>query len=223
MMKHVVRLLVCAFLLGAATSSRASGLALGPKIGTLGPGLELTGYLTDNLNFRIAGNYVAFSITGEEDDIEYDGDVRFASVLGLLDWFPADNNFRITAGVTLNNNEIEMTGDTSEPTEINDTEYTPAQIGRLTGDATFDEVVPYFGIGFGNPLWDESEQSWSFMFDLGVIFQGTADVELEADGTLANDPSFQADLQEEEDDAQDFADDIKIYPVLSFGVTYYFW
>jgi hypothetical protein len=52
---------------------------------------------------------------------------------------------------------------------------------------------------------------------------GSADVTLDATGPLANDPAFQNELRKEEDDAQEVADDIKIYPVLSFGVCYYFW
>ncbi len=99
--------------------------------------------------------------------------------------------------------------------------YTPEQIGTLSGDATFDEFAPYVGIGFGNAVADDVDLSFSF--DLGLIFQGTPDVKLRSDGTAAGNPVFVADLQDEEDDLQDDADKFKIYPVLSFGISYCFW
>ena len=215
--------LIAAVAAGTGAGAYAQGLAIGPRIGTLGPGLELTGYLTDNLNFRLSGNYVEFDLSAEVDDVDYDAEFRFASALATLDWFPLDNNFRISAALVLNDNKANLTGEVSDDVDFNGVSYTAAEVGTITGEAIFNKYVPYIGIGFGNPLWDDSKNDWSFMFDLGVIFQGSADIDLEADGTLAGDPTFQANLDEEEEDAQDVADDIQIYPVLSFGMAYYFW
>lgn len=206
----------------ASVSARAQGgLSIGGHVGTLGPGVELTGYLLPQLNVRVSGNYLAFSYDGDTDDVDYKADLRFASVLGTLDWFPFENNFRISAGLAANNNKIKLKGDVNEPTEIGDHEYTPSQIGTLKGEATFDDYAPYLGVGFGNSVADDA--GLSFVFDLGVVFQGTPDVTLDSNGSAAGSPQFKADLKKEEDNAQDEADHFKIYPVLSFGIAYYFW
>lgn len=219
MMKNLLLALLVAC---APSAFAAGGLALGGKVGTLGPSLELTGYLRENLNLRVGGQYLPFSYDGEESDVEYEVEARFASVLATLDWFPFENNFRISAGLLFNNNELDMEGrSTDDDTEIGDTEYTAAEIGTLKGQATFDEYAPYIGIGFGNPVWDDVDLTFSF--DFGVVFQGSPDIKLRADGTASGDPEFQANLREEEQDAQDVADDFKIYPVISFGICYYFW
>ena len=140
----------------------------------------------------------------------------------MLDFHPFENGFRITGGLVLNNNEMELRGSTSDPTiDIGDQTYPTASVGELVGKATFDEFVPYVGIGYGNAVADDV--NFTFSFDLGVLFMGTPDVTLKSTGALKDDPAFQNELRKEEDDAQDFADGIKIYPVLSFGVCYYFW
>jgi hypothetical protein len=222
MMKCWTGLAAVCLLIATSNQARAQGgLALGAKIGTLGPSVELTGYITDYINIRGGFNWIEFGWDGEADDIDYEMDMQFESFAALVDLHPFANNFRITGGVLWNNNEAELKGDIDEPTEIGGTTYSPQQIGSLTGSAVFDSMAPYVGVGFGNPVMDDIDLSFSF--DLGILFQGSADVNLEADGTLANDPQFQADLQEEEDDAQDVADDFTIYPVLSFGIAYYFW
>lgn len=213
----IVAVIACAGL-----SARAEGVAAGVKIGTLGPGVEAVGYLTENLNLRLAGNYISLNLDGSVDDINYDADLRLASLEALLDFHPFENGFRITGGVVLNNNEIELKGSSDNETiDIGDATYPSSAVGELVGKATFDEVVPYLGLGFGNAVADDV--NFTFSFDIGILFMGSADVTLDATGSLADDPAFQSELSKEEDDAQDIADDIKIYPVLSFGVCYYFW
>ena len=209
-------------LLSAGLLARGEGVAAGLKIGTLGPGIEAVGFLTSNLNLRVAGNYISLNINGGVDDIDYDADLRLASLEALLDFHPFENGFRITGGLVLNNNEMELKGTTSDPTiDIGDQTYPTASVGELIGKATFDEFVPYVGLGYGNAVADDV--NFTFSFDLGVVFMGTPDVTLKSTGALNGDPAFQNELRKEEDDAQDFADGIKIYPVLSFGVCYYFW
>ena len=218
MIKRFLAILLC---LAAPATFAAGGLAIGAKMGTLGPGIEVVGYLMSNLNLRVGGNYLPLSTDGSTDEVDYDIELSFANALATLDWHPFCNNFRISAGFALNNNELDMTGDVTENTTIGDKEYTAAEIGRLKGSATFDEYAPYLGIGFGNAVADDVDLTFSF--DLGILFQGSADIKLQSNGTASGDPEFQANLRKEEQDAQDVADDFKIYPVISFGICYYFW
>lgn len=219
-MKRILMMLVTAGLMLAEARAQG-GLAIGGKLGTLGPGLEMTGYLLPQLNVRVNGNYLPFSVHGSSDDVDYDVDIRFASVIGMFDWFPFENNFRVTAGVAFNNNKLDLKGDLGDSTTLGDHSYSASEIGTLKGRATFDDVAPYLGIGYGNAVADDVDLTFSF--DLGVIFQGTPDIQLSANGTKSGDPTFQADLKKEEQDAQDVADKFKVYPVISFGIAYYFW
>ena len=54
------------------------------------------------------------------------------------------------------------------------------------------------------------------------MWQGSPSVALSANGTKAGDSTFQQDLAMEESDIQDDADVFRIYPVLSFGISYQF-
>ena len=207
--------------LSSGSMAKAEGLAVGAKVGTLGTGVELTGYALERLNLRFGLNYLTFDYSSEIDDIEYDMTPRFASAMALADWHAFGNNFRITAGVAVNQNEVKIKATPTENETIGDNEYTPEQIGTLKGKAEYDNLAPYFGVGFGNAVKEDT--TWTFSFDLGLIFQSTPSISLSSSGPYAHDPQFEADLESEEDEIQDEVDSWSIYPVLSFGVAYYFW
>ena len=46
------------------------------------------------------------------------------------------------------------------------TEYQPAELGKLRGEAEFNSIAPYVGIGFGNAL--SRQHRGGFTMDLGV-------------------------------------------------------
>ena len=221
-MRHAKWIVAAALTLAGATA-RAEGVAAGLKIGTLGPGVEVVGYLNEYLNLRLAGNYLNWSFEGDAGDVTYDTDLHFGTAAGLLDLHPFKNGFRITGGFIFNENEFKMDGQVDDETEIGDMTFTPEQIGTLSGTAEFpDKWAPYLGLGFGTAVQDDT--TFSFSFDIGVMFQGSADVSLSSSGgTLSDNAIFLHELAKEEEEAQDIADDFKIYPVLSFGICYYFW
>ncbi|MFH0879143.1 MAG: hypothetical protein V2A34_05485 [Lentisphaerota bacterium] len=198
------------------------GIALGAKIGTLGLGGDLTIGLFEVFNIRGGVNYANFSFNGTVRDIKYNYGVDYLSFPILADIHPFRNNFRISAGVLLNqDNKVKLDAAPNKNVTIGDDEYTPAQIGILNGTIKFTRnAAPYVGIGFGNAVKEDT--SWSFIFDLGVVFQ-TYDVELTSrGGTMSDNPAFLLNLAKEEADVQDDFDKFEIYPVLSFGVGYHF-
>lgn len=196
-----------------------SGIALGVKAGTLGLGADVTVMVTEHVNLRVNGNYLQYDHEEEIDDIDYDLELDFQSLIALLDWHPFVNGFRLSGGAIFNGNELTLNGTPSENETIGGRRYTPEEIGTLMGDLDFDQLAPYVGIGYGRAVGPD--RRWSFVFDLGLIFQ-SFEVDLRADGLLASDPQFRADLEEEEDDIQEELDDFKVYPVLAFGVAYQF-
>jgi hypothetical protein len=196
-----------------------SGFALGLNLGTLGIGIEANAYLSEYFNFRAGINLFDFTYKDTIEDIDFDMDVTFLTAGLLLDLLPFDGNFRITGGVLFNNSDLTLDGSPRVPTEIGDNEYTPEQIGTITGEVTFDDFAPYIGIGYGNPV--RPDTSIGFSVDFGVMFQAY-DLFIESDGTAANDPAFQSDLRILENDIDDELSKINIYPVLTFGLSYHF-
>jgi hypothetical protein len=190
--------------------------AIAGKTGTLGLGAELSAKLASDINARIGYNTLDFDFDDEEfEDVEYDLGVDFSSFSALADWYIFDNSFRLSGGVMSMDNNIDMKGRPTASQEIGGTTYTASEIGTLKGQIDVDCLAPYLGIGWGNPF--AGERRWGFTFDLGAAFTSSPDVKLSANGTLASDPTFRANLEKERQDVEDDIDFIKIYPVISLG------
>ena len=212
----LVTLAVASFAAEGDAENEMSGIAVGGKIGTTGLGVDLTLKVTDAVNLR--GGFSTLQISHDDtyDDVDYDLDVDFQFVSVLVDIHPFENNFRITAGAAINNSDVTMNGVVSASETIGNGVYSATAIGTLTGVLTFDDLVPYVGIGFGNAVGNDGR--WTFLFDIGVFIQ-SYDVTLSANGTASSDAGFAADLTLEAQDIQDELDNIEIYPVLAFGVA----
>ena len=92
-------------------------------------------------------------------------------------------------------------------------------MGALTAAIDFNTLSPYIGIGWGNPLRQDSR--WTFAFDLGLLYQGSPKVDLTATnpGVLT---ALNADLIVEEANVSQSLRSFKYYPVISLGVSYNF-
>lgn len=192
------------------------------KVGTLGVGAEYVTDMNARTNLKFGVNGFNYSYDSSEGGVDYDFDLKLFSVAALVDYHPSAGSFRLTGGLLFNGNKIEATG---KPTgaatyTIGATTYTSAQVGTLAGDIEFKSVAPYIGIGFGNAL--SADGNTSFVFDLGVVFQGSPDVTLSADGLLATNAAFMTDLKKEEQDLQSGIDSFEFYPVVSLGFSYRF-
>lgn len=195
-------------------------VAVAVKASSLGAGVELLTRVNSSVTFRVGGNAFSYNYTTSQNDIDYDADLDLSSVSAIVDWHPFKGGFRISAGVLSNDNSIDVDAKSSATYTIGDTTYTGGEVGSLTGSVDFDSVVPYVGFGWGNAFGEDKRIG--LVFDVGVVFQGTPDVDLTANGTLADDSGFLTDLAEEEQDLQDKLDEFKYYPVLSLGMTYRF-
>ena len=218
---YAILLLIVSVLLSCgAGCSDSGGLAISGKAGTLGLGGELTTGITSNVNARVGLNVLDFDYDDEFDEVEYDVGLDFSSFSALVDWHLFDSSFRISGGLISMDHTLDLDATPSGNVNIGDTEYTPAQIGTLSGDVEIDGIAPYIGIGWGDPM--DRNKRWGFYCDLGVAFTDSPDVALSANGTLASDPAFQANLAKERDEIEDNLEPFKFYPVLSLGVFYRF-
>ena len=199
-------------LFAALTSVEAVELGVGIRAGTQGIGAELGVGLSKW--FALRGGYYGGTVSGDYDDtdISYNGDLTLGGAGVLADFYPMRGGFRLSAGVFSNDTAIELEAAPTGPQEIGGVTYTPAQIGVLNGDVEFDSTAPYFGLGWGRLT---GGKRLGFLFDLGVLKQGSGDVILTSSTGLVSSADLESEAAEIEDDIESY----EFWPVLSFGMA----
>ncbi len=223
-MKKVLSAIALAGLLIQPAMAADSG-GVSVKVGTLGLGAEYTHSLNDYLNMRAGVNWLNWERDFDTDDVSYEGDLQLQSFSLLADYHPFANGFRLTGGALYNGNSVDVTAKPTAGTyTINGVRYPAGAIDSIKGEVSFNSIAPYFGIGWGRDA--QSNSHWSFNFDLGLLYQGEADPDINGSCNpgvpLVACVEFQRNLTVEEQKIKDEVNDIKIYPVLSVGVTYNF-
>lgn len=229
-MKNVFkRTLAGVLVAGAFMSTPALADSVGVTVGTGGLGAEWTMPVSERLQTRINLSYMKLDADEESDGIEYSAEFDNVILGALLDWNPFSGGFRLSTGMALANFGFDLSANTQdEPYEIGDNEYTGDL--RLDGSVDFNNVAPYFGLGWGASV---GETGLSFVANLGVLLIGQPTVALDASGsvtqvesglTLPADafPEFQQDLQKERRNAEKDLEDFSFYPVLNLGMSYAF-
>ena len=215
-MKGTRLMVVCLGILLCAQSAYA-GIGIAARAGTQGLGIEVTKSLVPVVNVRGGGYFLGYGRDVTKDDITYDFDLKLRSFSLMMDVHPIPlMGFRLSGGLILNNNRVDMTAVPQGTYEIGGQTYSGAQVGQLLGEMTFRKAAPYVGLGWGNA----TRSRIGFAFDLGVAFQGTPNVDLDVTGPIAQDPNFRADLQREEQNIQDDVKIFKYYPVVSIGLSF---
>jgi hypothetical protein len=216
---HVVRLLLTlAALLGAGSSSAAG---VGIRAGTTGIGGDVAFDLVPTLSARFGYSWLNFNTSVDSSDTNYDAKAKLSNGNLFLDWAPLGPFFRVTGGLVLNANKVDVTAQATGGTyTLGGTMYPAAAIGNLTGTVkSGSSAAPYLGIGYGRV----AGAGVNFYADLGVMFQGTPKATLTATcspGTPAALCSqIQASTVLEAIDLHDNIKNFKYFPVASIGVT----
>ena len=219
-----------------------SGWAIVPEVSTLGLGGSIIRKITPNFNARVGVNAFGVGIDVTETDFDYEGDLNLFNVSTLIDIHPFKNSgFRLTGGLIIGNNNIEGTADVSE--RVAD-ELGEVEVGGQTIDirdleidnlATIDADIelyegasPYIGIGGGNAVGEG--KGLGFWWNLGVVFSGSPDADVSSNisadvpAELRQEVQEAADreLENEEEDLEDELDFLRVYPVVSLGLSYQF-
>jgi len=204
---------------GQTSPSGNAGVALGFKVGTLGPGVDLTVGIAEKFNLRGNLSYLGFAYHREEDEDDYRIKMSTLMSLLLLDWHVGGGQFRLSAGVCLANGYGRYEETSTDDIKVGDNRYPGAGVGMLTKKVNLPTLAPYLGLGVGDAVDENGDVTFSF--DLGVIIPWY-DITVSADGPLAADPVFRADLAKEKNDFTDDVRDVPVYPVLSFGMAFKF-
>ena len=216
-------ILVGCLLLASATFTQADTghVALGAKIGTLGLGVEMTYGIMPHLNARLGVNAFSYTFDQKIDQIDYEFDFNLISGSLLLDWHLLHSAFKISTGMVINKNNIDLQARTEDTLFIiDDMAYSRDDVGELDGTIDFNLLSPYLGIGWGNAVGEKSRIS--FFVDLGVLFQGAPQADLSATGPISSDSEFRRHLRNEEAEIEEETEGFKLYPIFSIGITYQF-
>lgn len=217
----LVAVAIILFMTSADASAQNAGVAA--TVGTLGPGVQVALKTTQKLNVRVGGSYFAVTVDDELDDevdVVLEGDARVGAFSALADYHVFGNSFRISGGARINLFEVHADGVPAEPycfgDEIDgvcrDKLFQPERLGTLGGTISYpNPVQPYLGLGFGN--LGRGESRVTVMFDLGVIYTGSPEIDLEATGLLTPTASG-----EQEDVLNEGLESFVLYPVFSFGI-----
>jgi hypothetical protein len=200
----------------ARVDRSASGLTLGPNIGTLGLGGEAGYRFNDYLGLRIGGNYFSYDFDEQLSEVNYDAEISLQSAGAVLDIYPLGGVFRLTAGARYNWNGLEFTATPTTNITIGGNTFTPAQAGTLRGDVDFWEVAPYAGFGLEGSFF---EGRLRLAADFGVLYQGKPHVDLSGTGALAGDPTFLAAIEQEKKDIEDEFAFLGFYPVVGLSLA----
>jgi hypothetical protein len=205
--------------------------------GTLGAGIQAATAVTRRSNVRFGVNYFKYSGSTSKDNITYNGTLRLESAEVLYDQY-IGGGFHISPGVMVydgNQGTANASVSAGQTFSLNGVTYYSSNASPVTGTGTITsrKIAPELLIGFGN-LLPRSARHFTLNFDLGVVFQGSANAKLNLNGsTCLNDPingclpistntAVQSNIQLEQTKINNSLGPFKFYPVLRLGFGYKF-
>lgn len=214
--------LVTAALFHSAGAAAAEGgnWSVGVSGGTIGLSPEIGYRVNRAFGVRVNGGFFDYDRTEDIDDIEYEGSLKLKSYGVMADLYPFGGSFRISAGLRSNKNRIDLLKDEgSVPIGDDDDEFDETEYGTLRGGVSFKKTSPAITLGWGGKL----KSGFSVGFEAGVMMQGSPKMTLTSEGgTLSGDTNFLALLEEERAEAEEDAEDFKLWPVLQLHFKYRF-
>ena len=202
--------------------------------GTLGVGVHAGYDFSKDLALRGLINYFNLDFEKEKAGNEYEGELDLRSMGMVVDWHPFWGAFRMSGGAFLNGSRLSASTQ-GMALGIGEGEYDADLSFRME----FKKAAPYLGIGWTS---GRGGDGLTFTTDIGALFRasprisasgqadgcefavsrdGNADVDCEgAAGIVAGELS--SNLEQEHRELRDALDKLKIYPVISIGLSYRF-
>lgn len=189
------------------------------------PGVMLGYAHAINPSFTVRGDLASLGNYNQdqtESGIDYKAKASFTR-LGLFgDYFPFSGGFRLTGGLTVNNQKIDLTS-TAQPGStitVGDQPVTMAADDRLYVAIKVPKATPYIGLGWGH---QQANKGFGFVADIGATI-GKAKLTVEATGTNLGNRSLvtQEDIDKETQELRDGVGKITFIPQISLGLNYRF-
>ena len=213
----------------------SSHVGIGVKISTLGAGIETAVPLAAKANLRGGVNFFQYNRAIINDGIHYAGQLQFRSAEAHFDWFPF-GGFHVSPGV-LFYNDNQLTANAAVPGgqnfTLNGTAYQSDSTNPVTGTGKLDfvKVSPSIMLGFGN-LIPRSGRHYSFLFEVGGAYQGSARVALNLTGSVCDtngancvptsNSTVQANVLAQQQKIRNDINPYRFFPVVSIGFGFNF-
>ena len=215
---------------GPAHAGTFAAAARGASTG-IGPELSLGLAATTRVRLALGAHYRERDVTAS--GVDYEGDLELRSALALLDWHPGGGGFRLSVGLSWNDNVLHATAPLAElfADDLDDLarrglDVRGQDLGRARGETRTEQLGPFLGVG-----WGSSPRAGRGVFvtlDIGAHYHGRPESELRAETTLPID-AFPAARQlldqliaREEAELDAEIEDYRIFPVVALGVGYRF-
>jgi len=208
----------------AAAPPRASGLdlAISLRASTLGVGAEVSKLVMGHVGIRAGANFLNYNRAQTLSGVDYAAQLNFKNYTALVDLFPSyQGSFHFTGGIVGSSNVVNATGvpTSGGSIKLNDTDYTSAQVGVLTGKLTFPSTGAYAGIGWGSPARHGGRVR--LVFDLGAVI-GSPTLDLHASNESSDAQLAAAVTAQREKTQSDINRYAKVWPVVSTGLSVHF-
>jgi hypothetical protein len=225
-----------------------SSIAFGGGMSLMGVNMQASTNLNRYLNLRGTGNYFNYTASNiSTNGFDLTGKVNMATAGVSLDYFPfPSHGFRLSPGMLFyNQNGITATA-TPQPGKsfsLNGYDYypeagtsTPFQVNANVGLNTHKDAFT-ITTGWGNVIprhhQDQVSSHLTFPFEFGVAVTGAPTVDMTLQGSacdrnglncvnMATDPTAKSNLNDQLAKWRNDLNPYKVYPILSFGVSYSF-
>jgi hypothetical protein len=219
-----------------------SRIALGVGVSPLGINMMAATNLCKYLNVRGTGNLFKYTVNDiSTNGFNVDANLDFASAGVSLDFYPFPRHgLRFSPGVLFRNTNsasATFTAQSGTSFTLDDYTYYASATSPVKGVGTFGlhatNPAPTITAGWGNVI-PYSGGHFSFPVEVGVAFIGSPAINVvltsgqacDAQGlncvNVATDPTVQANLQAQVAKYKNDLDQLKTYPIVSFGVAYNF-
>ena len=204
--------------------------------GTQGAGISLGYNINPGVRLRLRGAMLSYSANENWSD----SDARlklYGNNVGLLvDIFPGEGNFYISAGLNFSENKMRCRSRIyREPgmaanAVVGGIEYavSGSEQAEIYGKYSWNHAQPYIGIGYQDSLLGSS--TFYYSLDLGINFMGSGNLTVGSSGNLnyrdtttdqmkpVTNSVLEESIRKEGRDFFKIADDLCVYPVLQLGI-----
>ena len=199
-------------------SALLAQISVAPRVGTLGVGVDVGLGLANVITARFGGGYwPGLDLTiSDLDGIDYSATLPSTFTAGF-DLHPGGGGFHLSGGLLFQTNDLSLRATPSDDVGLGDGTYTPAEVGTLAATLVNKDVAPFLLLGFGK----HGTGGVGLFLDLGVAFMGEPEIGISANGALAANSDFLADLGRHAASVED--DDAlktwgRFWPIVSLGL-----
>ena len=230
---HILSVLLGSIL---PTVAQANSTNFDITAGTQGVGISLGHKINPSVRLRLRGAMLSYSANENWDDSKAQLKLHGNNAGLLVDIFPGEGNFYISAGLNFSENKTRCKARmTREPgmatnTTIGGIEYsmTEGSEAEIHGKYSWNHAQPYVGIGYQESLLGYT--SLYYTVDLGINFMGNGNLTVGSTGNLryrdtatnqmkpVTNEIIEESIRKEGRDFFKIADNLCVYPVLQIGI-----